>query len=97
MGDLDETRIKKMMKKLLVTIAKEKTGNGIWYTHGDLVVCSTDMIASALYRVRDKTTARERERCAKMAEKHGEAVSNEPIGKACSRNIAVAIRENTDG
>ena len=36
--------------------------------------------------------AAERERCAKVAEDHGELVSNEPIGKACSRNIAAAIR-----
>lgn len=36
--------------------------------------------------------AAERERCAKVAEDHGVLVSNEPIGKACSRNIAAAIR-----
>lgn len=34
----------------------------------------------------------ESERCALIAERHGEIVSNEPTGKACSRNIAAAIR-----
>ncbi|MDB5531538.1 MAG: hypothetical protein JWR51_4641 [Devosia sp.] len=34
----------------------------------------------------------ERERCAKVAEEHGATVSNEPIGQACSRNIASSIR-----
>ncbi len=32
------------------------------------------------------------EHAAKVAEDHGALVSNEPIGKACARNIAAAIR-----
>ncbi|MEZ2410585.1 hypothetical protein AB6806_27690 [Bosea sp. RCC_152_1] len=40
----------------------------------------------------EAAVAAERERCAKIAEDHGALVSNEPIGKACSRNIAAAIR-----
>ena len=39
----------------------------------------------------------ERERCAKIAEDHGALVSNEPIGKACSRNIAAVIRAEGGG
>ncbi len=37
----------------------------------------------------------EREACAQVAEEHGAVVSNEPVGKACSRNIAAAIRRGT--
>ena len=51
---------------------------------------ANEMEARAL--AAEAALAAERERCAKVAEDHGMLVSNEPIGKACSRNIAAAIR-----
>ena len=70
------------LKKLVATTHQQQIG---FYDGGWLKTLCT---------VRDQASEEQKERDAKLAENHGEIVSNDCIGvgKACSRNIANAIR-----
>lgn len=71
-----------------------------WIRTAPLAVKMAMVGPSSLYeafaRFEQAIRADEREMAAKVAEWHGENVSNEKIGKACSRNIATAIRAQGD-
>lgn len=67
--------------------AAHEVGNLIPGGEGDAVTVCVGDIARAIMA--------EREACAFTAERHGQVVSNEPIGQACSRNIAAAIRNRS--
>lgn len=57
-----------------------------------------DAYAGVVAFARHRIAARKHafEEAAKVADTHGNTVSNDPVGKACSRNIARAIRALSD-
>ncbi|MET0651058.1 MAG: hypothetical protein ABWY63_00975 [Hyphomicrobiaceae bacterium] len=77
----------------MTDIVERLRGLSIWVDAADEI----ERLRSELEEERDRPSVRAvydtaLEEAAKVAEQHGIEVSNEKIGKACSRNIANAIR-----